>query len=84
MFVGAPDNCTDGKLRLISGQSSLEGTVQICAFGYWGTICDLSWNSRDAYVVCKQLGYPTHGNKTLLPTITCINITPLWHVHARG
>ena len=59
--VGNLDNCTDGELRLISGQSSSEGTVQICAFGYWGTICRNSWDSREADVVCNQLGYPALG-----------------------
>ena len=45
----------------MSGQSDLEGTVQVCVFGYWGTVCGTSWDSRDAYVVCKQLGYPAIG-----------------------
>ena len=60
--LGTPDNCIDGDIQLVSGQSDLEGTVQVCIFGYWGTICDNSWDSRDAYVVCKQLGYSTIGN----------------------
>ena len=51
----------DGEIRLVSERSNLEGTVQVCVFGYWGTICHNSWDSRDAHVACKQLGYPTIG-----------------------
>ena len=42
-------------------RSALEGTVQICAYGYWGKICSTVWDSRDAYVACKQLGYAALG-----------------------
>ena len=63
--TASTDNCTEGQLRLFSASSSnrMEGTVQICAHGYWGTICDnfYSWDSRSADVVCNQLGYTTYG-----------------------
>ena len=51
--------CTEGQIRLRGGQR--QGTVEICLNGFWGTICDNSWDSRDASVVCRQLGYPVLG-----------------------
>ena len=52
-----PDNCTLGDIRLIFGSNDREGTVEICIDGYWSTVCHNFWDSRDAAVVCRQLGF---------------------------
>lgn len=41
----------------MDGETRDEGRVEICLDGIWGSICDNSWNSRDAAVVCRQLKY---------------------------
>ena len=55
--------CSYGSVRLVEGDSAYEGAVEVCISNQWGAICDNQWDSVDATVICKQLGYSYTGGK---------------------
>ncbi|XP_038051810.1 deleted in malignant brain tumors 1 protein-like [Patiria miniata] len=46
-------------VRLVNGNTPNEGRVEIFYQDQWGTICHNGWSSREANVICRQLGYPS-------------------------
>ena len=50
-----------GTVRLIDGLIPEEGTVEVCVNAVWSSVCPSYWDYKDAFVVCRQLGYPATG-----------------------
>jgi len=59
--------CEDGDIRLAGGGAPYQGRVELCYRGYWGTVCERSWDRTDARTVCRLLGY-TASSDLVLPT----------------
>ena len=53
--------CSHGELRLAGGASDLDGRVEVCLGGQWGSVCADSWTTEAANVACGQLGFQSTG-----------------------
>ena len=49
--------CTHGDVRLVGGPSNVQGRVELCLYGIWGTVSQDQFTNPDAWVVCRQLGF---------------------------
>ena len=60
-YTASPQCFSNGNIHLVGGASSNEGRVEVWVNGLWGTVTNYQWDSREATVVCKQLGYQNPG-----------------------
>ena len=51
------DTCITGDLRLVGGDSEMEGRVEVCSNRRWGTVCDSQWTINNTAVVCRYFGF---------------------------
>ncbi len=53
--------CEDGDVRVVGGETLLEGRVEVCVNRAWGTVCSRGFTEDEAHTVCTQLGLPFNG-----------------------
>ena len=47
-----------------TGSNMSQGNIELCSNNHFNGICGNVWSSKDAQVVCRQLGF--NGSKFLL------------------
>ena len=57
-----PANCTTGGVRLVGGETELEGRVEVCVNNAWGTVCDSTFSMDESAIICNQTGLPHTGS----------------------
>ena len=45
----------------MGGDSDNEGRVEVCVEADWKTVCNDTWDSEEAKVVCRHVGYTAGG-----------------------
>lgn len=51
------------QIRIVGSRSNYEGRVEVQVGSKWGTVCSTGWTTKEAMVVCRQLGlgYSMHA-----------------------
>ncbi|XP_012937884.1 deleted in malignant brain tumors 1 protein [Aplysia californica] len=82
-FAGA--FCSDDSIvtyRLAGSDNVQSGRVEVYINNQWGTVCDFNWDSKDAAVMCRMLGYAT-GDEISDTSLDNVGTGPIWELGAR-
>jgi len=66
---------SNGTLRLEGSEVDYEGRLEVYYLGQWGTVCSHGFDSRDAKVACRSLGFGLVTVQLFVFTAVCYCIT---------
>ncbi|XP_016302878.1 deleted in malignant brain tumors 1 protein [Sinocyclocheilus anshuiensis] len=88
LFLSNTISSASESIRLLNGNNSCSGRLEVFYYSQWGTVCDDGWDLLDAAVVCKEMGCgdaieaksgaffrPGSGN-VLMSNIACVGNEP--------
>ena len=58
--------CKDGRVRLVGGDTAMEGRVEVCTMGNWKEVGYCGQIKMGASVICNQLGYLGTGKSIII------------------
>ena len=72
-------SCLQGSFRLVgpNGPSTIEGRVEYCSNGVWGTVSSYWFGSRDGEVACRRLG---HQHPRESSTCIIVKVNGMWFI----
>lgn len=59
--------CQEGDIRLQPAGTGNTGRVEVCLNEVWGSVCSDNWDTNDASVACRQLGFSRYSEYLLQP-----------------
>ena len=66
-------DASEPAVRLVGGSSTRSGRLEVCTEGEWHTVCAQRFNSTDATVVCRELGFSDQGGHLALILINNVS-----------
>ena len=71
-------SCRTGEVRLVGGNSTNEGRVEVCISNTYWTVCDdRTWGVAEAKVVCNQLNFGSTGGCKKPPLVSSATLQEL-------
>ncbi|XP_059360802.1 deleted in malignant brain tumors 1 protein [Carassius carassius] len=89
LILGNTISSASESVRLVNGNNSCSGRLEVFYNNQWGTVCDDGWDLSDAAVVCREMGcgdaieaksgayFRPGGGQVSMSNIGCVGNEPM-------